>query len=99
MRQLIRKLCRRSGLLAAAAVALLAAQAITVSHELDAADHEPGRACEVCLAASVFGGANVATPALPPTVRLTQPVDTDFPPLPLSYAPHYFRARAPPLSS
>ena len=99
MRRVIRMLSRRSGFIAALAVGLLAAQAITVSHELDAADHEPGQSCEVCLAASVFGGANVAAASLPPAARLTQPVDTDFRPLPLSYAPRDFRARAPPSAS
>jgi hypothetical protein len=99
MRRVIRMLSRRSGFIAALAVGLLAAQAITVSHELDAADHEPGQSCEVCLAASVFGGANVADAPPLHSPGLTHPADTDYRQLLLSYAPRDFRARAPPSAS
>lgn len=99
MRRLIRKLSRRSGLLAALAIALLAAQAITVSHELDLNGHEPGQACETCVAASHLGGANVAAPVLPATVRSGQTVDVGYLLRPASRAPRHFRARAPPLAS
>jgi hypothetical protein len=98
-RCVIRKLSRRSGFIAALAVAVLAAQAVTVSHELDAADHEPGQSCEVCLAASVLGGANVAAVSLPAAVATARAVDTACRPLPLSCVPRDFRARSPPFAS
>jgi len=99
VRQVIRKLSRRSGLMTALAVALLAAQAITVSHELDPADHAPGQACETCVAASLFGGANVAAAAPPPIVKLPQAVDADSRQLLVARVPPDFRARGPPLDS
>jgi hypothetical protein len=99
MRNVIPNAFRRGGFAVAVTVALLAAQAIGLAHRLDVADHEAGQACEVCLAASVFGGANVGAVTSLTAVKALQAVDSELRPLLVSRTPRHFRARAPPLAS
>jgi hypothetical protein len=78
---------------------VLAAQTISLLHELDPSAHTSDQSCEICVASSVLGGANIASP-------ITLSFDRQSDPFPrieaerfFSTTPHHFEARAPPFAS
>ena len=77
----------------------LFAQAVVLVHQTDLDAHEAGQACEVCLVASVLGGANFATAysvstSATPVLNFAEPARQT-----ILSAPYRFQARAPPLAS
>ncbi len=88
-----------AALIAALVIAMLAAQAVTLRHELDPTPHAPDQPCEIHLASSVLGGATIGSFDLPPIVSPAAGIVPahSAPLLPVPYPS--CQARAPPFAA
>jgi hypothetical protein len=78
---------------------LLFAQAVALVHKLDPHSFEPDHACEICVMASVLGGANVATGGAPAIVPSDHAVTPAAHAVLVSTEARRPSARAPPIAS
>jgi hypothetical protein len=69
----LRNAASKAWLGAALAVALLLAESLALTHDLDSAGHSNGEVCAVCVSAASFGAANPGS-----TVRVEPAIATSF---------------------
>jgi len=96
MRRLFRNGSLTSVLALLLGVSYLFAQGVVLAHEVDPATLASDHVCEVCISASILGGANVAVPAGLPIARADTSIEPAAATVFVSATVRRARARAPP---